>query len=117
MAVPVVLAAAVGIGAKRFADDTVGALHLGVGVLGNGEPTMRVEPWEPMLLMKARNTSPRLACGLGFAVHCKHVGTAGSAKTSQGMHHRSSSLENACRQNHYGLMAKTTFYCSLAAGP
>ena len=35
MAVPVVLAAAVGIGAKRFADDTVtvGALHLGVGVL------------------------------------------------------------------------------------
>ena len=67
MPVPVVLAA-VGVGAQRVADDAVGPLHLGVGVLvvGRADDQARAHALDEGAKNVARE--------LGVVVHHEHVG-------------------------------------------
>ena len=71
MTVPVVLAA-VGVGAQRVADDVVGPLHVGVGVLavGRADDEARAHALD--------EGAEHLACELGVVVHHERVGKPGA---------------------------------------
>ena len=101
--VPVVLAA-VGVRAQRVADDAVGPLHLGVGVLvvGRADDEARAHALD--------EGAEHLACELGVVVHHERVGIPGAGPQAHFANDHRSIRRRRSRARGDGLSRLTWFW-------